>query len=414
MADELPSNCRKNGHETIEINNMEHSYGVRIGLIFQVTISIITAVIVSFIYSWKLALVCTVSTPLILLATIALTKLTATTQHDDGKLAKVATEAISSIRTIASIGKEEAFHSTYINSLNYNQRKMKRQIIATLLRGAGFGLGNNAALLLSSVSIFYGAYLIENEGLHFKSMFVINEALLFGMELVGQSLALTPNFESAKIAARRVFNLLDQTKKHRRKSSSHQQISGVLKGKIEFDNVYFSYPSRPDLDVLRGLTATVLHPDKTVALVGPSGCGKSTCIQLIQRFYKQKTGTIQLDGNSLDSVPLETLRRNIGIVSQEPVLFNRTLRENIAYGIDNATMAEVIEAAKQANIHSFIQSLPMGYETNVGQKGAQLSGGQKQRVAIARALLRNPKILLLDEATSALDAESMHVVLKRL
>ena len=241
-------------------------------------------------------------------------------------------------------------------------------------------------------------------------MFVINEALLFGMELIGQSLALTPNFESAKIAARRVLNLLDQTKKHKNKSSSQKKISKVLKGKIEFDNVYFSYPSRPDLDVLRGFTATVLHPHKTVALVGPSGCGKSTCIQLIQRFYSQKTGTIQLDGNSLDSVPLETLRRNIGIVSQEPVLFNRTLRENIAYGLDNATMAEIIEAAKQANIHSFIQSLPMGYETNVGQKGAQLSGGQKQRVAIARALLRNPKILLLDEATSALDAESMHVV----
>lgn len=155
-----------------------------------------------------------------------------------------------------------------------------------------------------------------------------------------------------------------------------------------------------------------IQTGQTIALVGPSGCGKSTCVQLLLRYYDPDAGNVKLDGKSTTTYPFNIIRSQLGLVSQEPVLFDRTIAENIAYG-DNARsipMSEIIEAAKMANIHEFIVGLPMGYDTNLGSKGAQLSGGQKQRVAIARALVRNPRVLLLDEATSALDTQSEKVV----
>lgn len=151
---------------------------------------------------------------------------------------------------------------------------------------------------------------------------------------------------------------------------------------------------------------------KTVALVGSSGCGKSTIIQLLERYYDPLMGKLSIDGTDTKEIDLKLLRSQIGIVSQEPNLFDRTIAENIAYGANgrDVNLDEIIEAAQAANIHNFITSLPLGYETRLGTKGTQLSGGQKQRIAIARALVRNPKILLLDEATSALDNESEKVL----
>ncbi|RWS03318.1 ATP-binding cassette sub-family B member 5-like protein [Dinothrombium tinctorium] len=151
---------------------------------------------------------------------------------------------------------------------------------------------------------------------------------------------------------------------------------------------------------------------QTVALVGGSGCGKSTCIQLIERFYDCDLGEVCVDGVNVEHLNLCWLRSKIGFVQQEPTLFSYSILENIAYGDNSRSipMEEIIEAAKKANIHNFIENLPQGYATNVGDKGSQLSGGQKQRIAIARALIRNPSILLLDEATSALDSESEKIV----
>merc|ERR1712083_1107813 len=149
-----------------------------------------------------------------------------------------------------------------------------------------------------------------------------------------------------------------------------------------------------------------------IALVGESGCGKSTVIQLIQRFYDLDQGSLELEEKNIQSLNLPYVRSKMGIVSQEPVLFDRSIAENIQYGDNERTvnMEEVIDAARKANIHNFVAALPQGYDTKVGGKGTQLSGGQKQRVAIARALVRNPSILLLDEATSALDTESEKIV----
>ena len=175
-----------------------------------------------------------------------------------------------------------------------------------------------------------------------------------------------------------------------------------IKGEIVFRDVSFSYGGEDGQKVISGFSVKI-PAGKTVALVGPSGGGKTTLCHLIPRFYEVEKGEITLDGLPVNSLDRAALRRNIGIVQQDVFLFNGTIRENIAYGNFDATEEEIAEAAKKANIHDYIVSLPQGYDTCVGERGIKLSGGQKQRVSIARAFLKNPPVLILDEATSALD-----------
>ncbi|KFQ16692.1 Multidrug resistance protein 1, partial [Merops nubicus] len=185
-------------------------------------------------------------------------------------------------------------------------------------------------------------------------------------------------------------------------------------GNVMIKDVVFNYPNRPEVKILQGLNLQV-EKGQTLALVGSSGCGKSTVVQLLERFYDplngEMVGIFLFDGQNAKTLNLRWLRAQIGIVSQEPILFDCTIAENIAYGDNSRQVSheEIVSAAKEANIHSFIESLPDKYSTRVGDKGTQLSGGQKQRIAIARALIRQPQILLLDEATSALDTESEKV-----
>lgn len=186
-------------------------------------------------------------------------------------------------------------------------------------------------------------------------------------------------------------------------------IDSKIMGNIQFNKVCFHYPSRPELSILNTISLNIQSGQK-VALVGASGGGKSTVVRLLLRYYDLISGTITIDGKNLEDYQMQHLRRNIGIVPQEVILFGGSIRENIAYGNHNASEAAIIEAAHQSNSWEFIQSFPEGLDTIVGERGVQLSGGQRQRIAIARAILKNPSILLLDEATSALDAESERVV----
>jgi ATP-binding cassette, subfamily B (MDR/TAP), member 1 len=214
----------------------------------------------------------------------------------------------------------------------------------------------------------------------------------------------------AQEAARHLKELFDRQPTIDPWSNDGAKVEAV-EGTIEFRDVHFRYPTRPEQPVLRGLNLTV-KPGQYVALVGASGCGKSTTIALLERFYDPLVGGIYVDGKEISSLNLIEYRSFLALVSQEPTLYQGTIRENVLLGTDRESVPEsAIEfACKEANIYDFIMSLPDGFNTIVGSKGSMLSGGQKQRVAIARALLRDPKILLLDEATSALDSESEHVV----
>jgi ATP-binding cassette, subfamily B (MDR/TAP), member 1 len=184
-----------------------------------------------------------------------------------------------------------------------------------------------------------------------------------------------------------------------------------LKGNIIMKNVNFSYPTRPNIVVMKNFNLTI-EPGQQVALVGPSGSGKSTTVSLLEKFYEPDSGEIIIDGHNLKDLSPQYLHKQIGIVTQEPVLFAMTIKENIMYSVDpkNVSDSDIFEAAKKANAHEFIMKLPKKYETQIGERGSNISGGQKQRIAIARAVLQNPNILLLDEATSALDSGSEHIV----
>ena len=227
---------------------------------------------------------------------------------------------------------------------------------------------------------------------------------------MGNAFAFTGDLNSALMAASRIFCLLDRTPVIRSDPTQGTKLKEV-QGNIDLKQAVFSYPSRRNLQVLNQLNLSI-KAGENIALVGESGCGKSTVLQLIQRLYDVERGNVEVEGENIEELNLPHLRSKLGIVAQEPVLFDRTIRENIQYGNNerDVSMEEVIEAARKANVHEFISALPNGYETRVGLRGSQLSGGQKQRVAIARMLTRDPKILLLDEATSALDTESEKVV----
>ncbi|XP_069680452.1 multidrug resistance protein homolog 49 isoform X2 [Periplaneta americana] len=391
--------------------SVQGATGSRIGVILQSLSTLAIGTILAFIYSWNMTLVSLISVPLVFAGVFIESRV----MHGQGlkektaleAATKIAIEAIVNIRTVTSLCAERLFQHNYMVELKVAQQAARRK---TRFRGPVFSLGQTAPFFGYGLSLYYGGYLVATEGLPYKNVIKVSEALIFGAWMLGQGLAFAPNYSIAKMAAGRLFRLMDRKP---RIYSAPVTGTGIwnAEGNIDYSKVKFQYPTRPEIPILKGLNLQI-KTGQTVALVGPSGCGKSTCIQLLQRFYEPASGTVSMDGKDISSMPLQSLRAQLGIVSQEPVLFDRTIAENIAYGDNSRSvpMDEIIEAAKKSNIHSFIQSLPLGYETGLGSKGTQLSGGQKQRIAIARALVRNPRVLLLDEATSALDTHSEKVV----
>lgn len=276
------------------------------------------------------------------------------------------------------------------------------------IRQIGWFMGIASAFGYAAVAavLWYGGHLVVSGTMTVGDL---TQFLLYLM-VVAFSVAalggLWGDFMSALGAANRVFEILER-------KAAFSNTEGVrlptLSGRIEFKDVGFNYPSRTDIDVLSDLSFAV-DPGRVVALVGTSGSGKTTVASLLIRLYDPTSGEIRIDGTKLGDIEPNWLRRQVGIVSQEPILISASIEENIRYGNTSATHDEVLIAARIANAHDFISQFPQGYETLVGERGIQLSGGQKQRVAIARAVLKDPRILILDEATSALDTESEHLV----
>ncbi|XP_063831950.1 multidrug resistance protein homolog 49 [Ostrinia nubilalis] len=387
--------------------------GTRIGALMQAGATIVIGISLSMFYTWKMTLVSLVSVPMVIVAVVLEGRVIAAgieaVRQASDKANTIATEAITNIRTVSAFCGEQGVLERY-HKAGLAARKTARSSLRW--RGCVFSFGQTAPVAGYALSLWYGGVLVANREVPYKDVIKVSEALVFGAWMMGQALAFAPNFGAAVSAAGRVLTQLARKPKVESTLTPSVPEGFVAEGKIQYKNVKFRYPTRREVEVLRGLSLAI-PSGKRIALVGPSGCGKSTLIQLLQRLYDPDDGSVYLDDyNTMSDMRLTTLRRNLGIVSQEPVLFDRSIAENIAYG-DNTRIVpieEIVVAAKAANVHSFIAALPAGYETRVGARASQLSGGQKQRIAIARALVRNPRVLLLDEATSALDTHSEKVV----
>ncbi|KAJ8748666.1 hypothetical protein K2173_008111 [Erythroxylum novogranatense] len=370
----------------------------------------IAALIIAFTASWQLALIILAIVPLVGINGLVQIKFLKGFSADAKKLyeeaSQVANDAVGSIRTVASFCAEEKVMQLYEKKC---EGPMKTGVRMGLISGSGFGLSSFFLFAFYATSFYAGARLVQSGHTTFSDVFQVFFSLTMAAIGVSQTSNFAPDSSKAKAATASVFSFIDRKSEIDPSNESGLTPENVT-GEIEIRHVSFCYPSRPDVQIFRDINLSILS-GKTVALVGESGSGKSTVIALLQRFYDPNSGTITLDGTDIQRLQLRWLRQQMGLVSQEPALFNDTIRANIAYGKGgNATEAEIIAAAELANAHKFISGLQQGYDTIVGERGIQLSGGQKQRVAIARAIVKNPKILLLDEATSALDAESERVV----
>ncbi|KAF5272694.1 hypothetical protein FQA39_LY07721 [Lamprigera yunnana] len=393
-----------------EAANVQGATGQRIGNILTSISTVVIALAASAYFEWRITLVALCFAPLIVAAGyLERTMLAKQSEAHFSALqnsTKIAVEGINAIRTVASLGCEDTFLNLYMTELVPYQKIAQCN---THIRGLINALFRSIIIWTYSATFYYGTVLIKDEGINYSAVFTVTMCVVASSWALSKGFAFTPNLQLGLDAAGRIMKILKTVPSITDGSTDVNER--WEEGNVRYEKVWFSYPSRPKVKVLRGLDLSVLQ-GKTVALVGSSGCGKSTVIQLLERFYDPNSGTISVDNKGIVEMNLTALRSQLGIVSQEPNLFSVTIGENIAYGDNCRHVAdtEIIEAARKANIHDFIMSLPLGYDTELGEKGTQLSGGQKQRIAIARALVRNPSVLLLDEATSALDAESEKVV----
>ncbi|XP_054129757.1 ATP-binding cassette sub-family B member 5 isoform X1 [Melozone crissalis] len=398
-----------------DASQVKGATGSRLALMTMTAFTLVTAIIIAFVYSWQLTLLILACIPYIVVANaVNASSMSGHAAEDQKALeeaGRISTESVENIRTVASLTKEEAFYERYVACLNHTYRKSLRK---APFYGFTYGISQSSEYFINAAVFRFGAWLIVNCLTDFESVFIVYSAVIFAAINVGQSSSMAPDYGKARMSAQRIFQLLDRKPLIDSYSEQGEKLSH-FEGNIEFRNVHFVYPTRPEVRVLQGLNVKV-KKGQTLALVGSSGCGKSTSIQLLERFYDPVEGQVLADGFDTKSLHLQWLRSRLGLVSQEPILFDCSIAENIQYGDNSRVVSqeEIEEAAKAANIHAFIEKLPEKYNTRVGEKGTQLSGGQKQRIAIARALVRNPAVLLLDEATSALDTESEKIVQKAL
>jgi len=319
---------------------------------------------------------------------------------------KLLGEVVISIRTVASFCAEQRFYEEYCQGVDHVRALEQRNAFKVTATIAGvFPI----MLVLMSGMHYYIGWLINNTDTTFEEG-MVPMFLMFGIMLPVMSATMgVKDIATANHAAARFFATTARVSPIDPSSVEGQTLKDVS-GTVAVRDVAFAYPSAPEHLVCKGYSITI-PAGQTVALCGPSGSGKSTIIQLIERFYDPQGGVVMLDGVDIKTLNVRWLRSQLGLVGQEPVLFQGSVTDNIRYGKPGASQEEVEEAAKSANAHTFITTvLNDGYSTDVGLRGGKLSGGQKQRVAIARAIIKKPAVLLLDEATSALDNESERVV----
>lgn len=377
-----------------------------VNVLLQQVVIMIGSVAVMLIINWRLSLFILALVPVIIglgaLFGFRLRRINTQITDDLAGALNVANEAMQNVREVKSFVREPHEIGRYEGAVDRAFRASLRVLRIRALFGplvAFFGFGG-----LSLVLWFGGREVLADR----LTIGELISFLIYGLSVagsLGSLVGLYTSLQEALGATKRVFQLMDTVPDV--KDAPDAKSLPDVDGRISFEQVNFSYDERQE--VLRDINLDIA-PGEIVALVGPSGAGKSTIFNLIPRFYDPSSGSVCIDGHDLREVTQASLRAQIGIVPQEVLLFGGTIRENIRYGRLGATDDAIIEAAKAANAHDFIMSLPDQYDTVVGERGVRLSGGQRQRVSIARAILKDPRILLLDEATSSLDSESEHLV----
>ncbi|CAI5484462.1 unnamed protein product [Closterium sp. Yama58-4] len=387
----------------------------KVGNFLHFMATFIAAFIIGFTTLWQLTLVVLAIVPLMAgcgaVYAVAITGVTSKGQQAYAKAGAVAEQAVGQVRSVYSFVAEEKTLMQYRGAL---ERTVRLGLQGGLFKGMGLGGMCLVMFCAWALQFWFAAKLVAaGKATGGQALTTMFSALIGGMSL-GQAMPNLTAFAKGQAAAHTIFHTIHRKPAmHIGDTSGEAPAAGDVKGNLELHSVRFSYPARPDVAVFEDFSLE-MAAGTTVAIVGPSGSGKSTVVALVERFYDPIAGAVYLDGRDIRSLQLKWLREQIGLVSQEPALFATSIKENIMYGKDGATMEEVEAAAKVANAHEFISGLPEGYGTQVGERGLQMSGGQKQRIAIARAILRNPAILLLDEATSALDAEAEKAVQRAL
>ncbi|KAL3320764.1 hypothetical protein Ciccas_000554 [Cichlidogyrus casuarinus] len=389
-------------------NKIEKGIGTELPVFLQSIAIFIASISLGFFYNWKLALFSLASLPFLLggmmIIGICMIRYTRLETSSYSKAGSIAGEVLRSIRTVTAFGTQKFESDRYARPL-----ELVRFIGIQKSTMLGLTTGFFTSVIFSSFALcfWYGIKLMLDNHSKPGDVIVVVLGVVTGSLSLGRALPGMRYFYEAKAAAYEIFQIIDQPTKIDR-CDANGRIK-TIEGSIQFNSVSFRYPTRSDVPVMENFNLHV-KPGSKVALIGPSGGGKSTCINLIQRFYDPLEGQIMIDGLDLRSYRLDELRKQIGLVTQEPVLFAGTIKENIRHGYQDASESDILEAAKLANAHDFILEQPKGYDTWISEGGGMLSGGQKQRIAIARALVRKPKILLLDEATSALDTRSEKIV----
>ncbi|KAH6761970.1 P-glycoprotein 20 [Perilla frutescens var. hirtella] len=385
------------------------AFSNRLSIFIQDSAAVIVAVLIGMFLEWRLALVALATLPILMVSAIAqklwLAGFSKGIQEMHRKASLVLEDAVRNIYTVVAFCAGNKVMELYRVQL---RKIFKKSFLQGMAIGFAFGFSQFLLFACNALLLWYTALCVKRKymplGTALKEYMVFSFATFALVEPFG----LAPYILKRRKSLVSVFEIIDRTPKIDPDDNSALKPANVY-GSIELKNVDFSYPTRPEVLVLSNFSLRV-NGGQTIAVVGVSGSGKSTIISLIQRFYDPVAGQILLDGRDLKSYNLRWLRNHLGLVQQEPIIFSTTIRENIIYARHNASEAEMKEAARIANAHHFISSLPHGYDTHVGMRGVDLTPGQKQRIAIARVVLKNAPILLLDEASSSIESESSRVV----
>ncbi|MCH8033508.1 MAG: ABC transporter ATP-binding protein [Bacteroidetes bacterium] len=389
---------------TNDVNIVQASISATFSNLIKEPLTILVFFGIAFSISWQLTILAIIIVPVSTLIIVwigkKLRKQTTILQSKLADITSVLQESISGVKVVKAFAMERFENRKFMTETD-NYFKMALKIVRT--RNSSSPITEIISVIIGAIIIYYGGLLVLKEGTLSASQFMGFLFAIFQMMPPIKELGGVNNrIQEASAAADRIFVIMDTEPLIKSKDGSIKLSE--FNNKIEFENVSFVFDDSNET-ILDDINFTV-NRGEILALVGPSGGGKSTLVDLIPRFYDPTEGKILIDGIDIRDFKLNSLRGKMGIVTQDTFLFNGTIKQNIAYGLDDYPFEKIVEAAKTANAHNFILEIPYGYDSIVGERGVKLSGGQKQRLTIARALLKNPEIMIFDEATSALDNES--------